>query len=89
LAALLRETLGLQPERRTTKVVLPPEQNEALSAWQAENLRISWCVVAQPWLLEPGVIDAMQPPLNLASNGSHPFHETLSRARRSLREAAA
>ncbi|MEX1262792.1 MAG: GIY-YIG nuclease family protein [Actinomycetota bacterium] len=88
LAALLRETLGLHPERRTTKVVLPADENAALSAWQAENLRVSWCVVAQPWLLEPAVIDIMAPPLNLAANGNHPFHATLSEARRSLRGAA-
>ena len=88
LAALLRESLGLDPERRTTKVVLPPEQNAALSAWQTKNLRVSWCVVAQPWLLEPAVIEIMAPPLNLAANGSHPFHATLSEARRALRHAA-
>ena len=88
LAALLRESLGFHPERRTTKVVLPPEQNAALSAWQTKNLRVSWCVVAQPWLLEPAVIDIMEPPLNLASNSTHPFHETLSEARRALRQVA-
>ena len=88
LAALLRETLGFQPERRGTKVVLPPDQNAALSAWQTTNLRVSWCVVTEPWLLEPGVIEVMKPPLNLAANGDHPFRVTLSEARRALRQAA-
>lgn len=88
LAALLRESLGFQPERRTTKVVLPPDQNAALSEWQREHLQVSWCFVPEPWLLEAGVIDLMEPPLNLADNGNHPFRATLRQARRSLRQAA-
>jgi hypothetical protein len=38
LAALLREGQGWCPFRRGKKVLLPPEDNLALSAWQRSNL---------------------------------------------------
>jgi hypothetical protein len=88
LAALLRQPLDLHPEMRTTKVVLPPAENTSLSGWQATHLRLTWCVCADPWTIEHQVIQKMQPPLNLAANAQHPFHRTLTEARRALRAAA-
>jgi hypothetical protein len=88
LAALLLEQLGLTPIKTTTKVTLPREQNIELSKWQQEHLRLTWHAVAAPWTLEAAVIAAMCPPLNLADNATHPFHATLSEARRKLQAAA-
>jgi hypothetical protein len=88
LAALLREDLDLHPVERSAKVVLPQAENKQLSDWQQRHLRLTWCSCAEPWMIEHQVIQRMQPPLNLAANGQHPFHRTLTDARRALRTAA-
>lgn len=88
LAALLMDTLGFTPHLTKTKYVLPNSQNQALSAWQRQHLKLTWVEHDQPWLIEEGIIVALGPPLNLAGNASHPFHSTLSEARARFREAA-
>lgn len=88
LAALLVDTLRLTPHRTKTKYVLPATQNQALSAWQREHLKLSWVEHDAPWLIEDEIIAALRPPLNLAGNAAHPFHSTLSKARGRYREAA-
>jgi hypothetical protein len=88
LAALLRETLSLRPGRTRTKVVLSKQENDLLTSWQREHLHLTWCPTLKPWVTESKVIAAMAPPLNLAGNAGHPFHATLTRARKALREAA-
>ena len=88
LAALLVDQLGLTPIARRSKVVLPKEQNTLLSNWQQQHLRLTWHVTKEPWTIEASVIAALGPPLNLASNQTHVFYETLSLARRRLISAA-
>jgi hypothetical protein len=88
LAALLLDDLDFHPFRKGAKVVLPASENRALSTWQRANLRITWVVQREPWTYEPSVIDRLQPPLNLAGNTSHPFHQTMSEARAAFRAAA-
>ena len=88
LAALLIHELRLTPIKKGTKVILPRHQNAQLSAWQQMHLRLTWHETQQPWLIEAGVIAALQPPLNLADNGEHPFFPTLSAARKALQQAA-
>jgi hypothetical protein len=88
LAALLLDHLALTPIKSATKVTLPKQQNDQLSKWQQEHLRLTWHAIATPWTIEAAVITAMRPPLNLADNTAHPFHETLSAARRKLQAAA-
>jgi hypothetical protein len=87
LAALLREELDLHPRETTTRIVLPKADNDRLSAWQRRHLRLTWALTAEPWSTEDEVIKAMSPPVNLASNSSHPFYSTLSSARKGLGEA--
>ncbi|MGF1617975.1 MAG: GIY-YIG nuclease family protein [Acidimicrobiia bacterium] len=88
LAALLMDPLELMPERTKTNYVLSTSQNQNLTAWQRQHLKLSWVGHDQPWLIEDGVIEALSPPLNLAGNKSHPFHPTLSHARAKFRNAA-
>jgi GIY-YIG catalytic domain-containing protein len=88
LAALLLEELALTPIQNGAKVTLPRQQNLQLSEWQEQHLRLTWHPTSKPWLLEPAVITAMAPPLNLADNSTHPFHKTLSAARQKLQQAA-
>jgi len=78
----------LTPERTETKYVLSSTQNRALSTWQREHLRLSWAEHARPWEIEGDVVAALSPPLNLAGNSSHPFHQKLSDARATFRDAA-
>ena len=88
LAALLIDTLRLTPHRTKTKYVLPAAQNQALSAWQREHLKLTWVQHDAPWLIEDEIIAALRPPLNLAGNAAHPFHSTLSETRDRFRAAA-
>ncbi len=88
LASLLIKALALKPTNRGTKVVLPKDHNARLSTWQKTHLRLTWFATPNPKLLEAAVIDALSPPLNLADNLAHPFHKTLSAARRALKQAA-
>lgn len=89
LASLLMDSLGLHPLRKEKKVVLSQDENKALSDWQQENLRVSWCVREEPWKVEGEVITALEPPVNLAGNGAHPFHATMRAARKRFRASAA
>lgn len=89
LAALLVDELALRPEQRQTKVVLSAADNARLSAWQFEQLSLTWCVRARPWDVEHGVIAKMTPPLNSAGNAAHPFYTRVHDARAALRERAA
>jgi hypothetical protein len=86
LAALLQAKLGITPVRRKTKIVLLPEQNQALSTWQREHLRLTWAESAKPWILEDVLIAELKPPLNLAKNLADPFHPVLTHARALLHQ---
>ncbi len=88
LASLLIQSLALEPRMKGTKLVLPAEHNRRLSLWQRTHLRLTWHATPHPWLVEAHVISALRPPLNLADNDGHPFHATLSAARRAFRNAA-
>lgn len=88
LAALLWRLEGWQPLWKGDRPHLSRDDNRALSAWQAENLRIGWAVCREPWLYESQVIACLAPPMNLAENKSHPFYMTMSAARAALRQEA-
>lgn len=68
--------------------MLPPEENRALSAWQALNLRAQWVEVGEPWHVERDVIALLRPPLNRQHNQSHSFYAEVGRARDAYRTAA-
>lgn len=94
LAALLLDAEHFTPmiKRATTRTrfVLALDDKRHLSEWQEANLCLTWCGQSEPWkgTLEHDVIATMEPPLNLAENGSHPFHGKMTAARRRFREAA-
>jgi hypothetical protein len=48
----------------------------------AANAFVSWLICEQPWELEDQLIISVDLPLNLEGNSRHPFHATLSQARR-------
>ena len=76
------------PRQTAKKVVLSSEENGRLSRWQDEHLFLTWCVHQAPWEDEVAVVGLMAPPLNLAGNSGHPFHATLTAARRRFRTEA-
>lgn len=90
LAAFLFESESWVPRHTTTKVVLSAEDNRALRDWQVTNAGLCWSQVNDPWPdgLEAAVIERLKPPLNLAENSAHPFHETMSGARHRFRRSA-
>ena len=89
LAALLWEQQGWRPFMTPGgKVALTPEDNAALTRWQTKHLRVAWSVVVEPWAHESELIAEMSPPLNLAENHAHQFHDTMSQARARLMAAA-
>jgi hypothetical protein len=49
-AALFVGELDLQPFLRGTKVALSASDNARLSAWQREQLLLTWCTRARPWV---------------------------------------
>jgi hypothetical protein len=88
LAALLAVELDLHPIKRHSKVVLPLEENRALSEWQRRHLSLTFAPYPEPWTIEHAVIVQLKPPLNLAGNHGHPNHGGLTRARARFREIA-
>lgn len=89
LASLLMDTLQFRPLKKQNKVVLSRDENKALSDWQRQSLRITWCEQMRPWDFEAEVIASMKPPLNLAGNAAHPFYETMCEARKRFKACAA
>lgn len=89
LAALLAKELALTPIAATDRVLLTREDNARLSAWQRDNLKLTWCVRQRPWEIETELIALMGPPLNAAGNATHPFYAEVKAARAALRATAA
>jgi hypothetical protein len=54
---------------------------QALSAWLAQNARVSWVVAEAPWLLEHHLITHLDVPLNLDGNTHNRFHRELTATR--------
>lgn len=88
LAALLYEDFGWRPVWASTRPGLENRNLAALTAWQAENLAVRWSICEEPWKIEPAVIAAMRPPMNLHHNEGHPFRPTMSERRRRFQQAA-
>lgn len=86
LASLLFEEEGWQPVM-AGRPLLTKEDNNTLSQWQRDHLRLTWATHSEPWTIEHDVIARLAPPLNLAGS-SHDFGTTVSAARRRFTEAA-
>ena len=87
LAALLAEREGWR-SRWTTRPVLVRVDDDRLSVWMHDNLRVSWAVHPEPWTVERAVIEELQPPLNQAGNRAHPLYAYVQETRATWREAA-
>jgi hypothetical protein len=88
LGCLLSAELGLQLRRVGSDHRLTFGDGEArLSAWLADNARVTWEICSEPWLLEKELFNRVPLPLNLDGN-SHAFCRILSELRRTARDAA-
>jgi hypothetical protein len=82
LAALLRDTLGLEPLAGFDRSRVRDER--ALTTWLTTHCGLTWAVQPAPWEWEARVIEVLLPPLSI-SPGAHPFRFQVSEARSRLR----
>ncbi len=87
LASLLSEQEGWR-SRWTTRPVLVRVDDDRLSVWMHDALRVTWAVHSEPWTVERAVIEELQPPLNQAENRAHPLYAYVKEMRTTWREAA-
>ncbi|MYW71650.1 GIY-YIG nuclease family protein [Pseudonocardia sp. SID8383] len=73
--------------RWTDRVVLVDDDEARLTEWMAENLRVSWCEYLTPRDVEPDVIRALQPPLNI-DHASGPTTQVIKAARQRYYDSA-
>ena len=89
LAALLWKRERWTPSHTPSgRFRLATDDERALRAWIEIHLRVRWCVVRAPWLIEADVVRELQPPMNREHNASHAFYATMGEARTRLRERA-
>lgn len=88
LAALLWEEQNWKPLWPSDRVLLSPKENQKLSHWMAQNLRVAWLPHPEPWTIEERLIALLQPPLNLKGNQTHSFYTEIRAARARLEAAA-
>ena len=82
LGCLLQERLGIQLRRVGSGTRMTFGAGEkVLSQWMGENAFVCWVEHPMPWDIEPTLIRELLPPLNLATNKSHPFCAHLSGVR--------
>jgi hypothetical protein len=75
--------------RWTTDRVVPIDADEdRLSAWMREHLRVTWAEHPEPAAVEAAVIAELRPPLNQEHNTSHPLHSMIAVARAAYRASA-
>ncbi|MEX0784898.1 MAG: GIY-YIG nuclease family protein [Dehalococcoidia bacterium] len=84
LGALLVDDLGLRPTFPYKQQRPIFEGETRLSEWLKDNARIAWHETPQPREAERQLIAALDLPLNLEGNHRHPFHPTLTAARKAL-----
>ncbi len=87
LASLLSEQEGWR-SRWTTRPVLVRVDDDRLSVWMHDHLRVTWAVHPEPWTVERATIEELQPPLNQADNRTHPLYAYVKEMRTTWREAA-
>lgn len=87
LASLLHDREGWR-SRFTDRPLLLSEDEQRLTAWMDQYLRLSWAVHEEPWTVEAQAIAELTPPLNQAANSSHPLYRVVRDARARWRRVA-
>jgi hypothetical protein len=89
LGCLLAAALGIELRRVGSGNRFTFAKGERiLSDWMAANARVVWHVCAEPWVVEPLLIQGVPLPLNRAMNAEHAFCAELGRIRKAAKERA-
>lgn len=90
LGNLLSKSRGLDIKLKliNTRKNFGPIGEQKLTEWMKEHARVCWFVIEKPWVIEKEVIRALNVPLNLKHNESHPFYHTLLGIRKEYRNEA-
>lgn len=88
LVALLMTSEGYTTRWTRTRVVPIDADEERLSAWMRDHLRVTWAQHPNPKDVEAAVINELGPPLNQDHNRAHPMFATIAAARAAYRASA-
>jgi hypothetical protein len=88
LVALLMTSEGYTTRWNRTRVVPIDADEDRLSAWMREHLRVTWVEHPEPATVEAAVIKELGPPLNQDLNESHPLRAMIAGARGAYRASA-
>ena len=87
LAAILKEELNLQAQKRGTRITLASDEDR-LNDWMRGNALLTWSTCANPWTLEHELMSAYVLPLNLMSNSRNSQRSHVSDLRSALSRTA-
>lgn len=75
LGCHLSATLGIELQRVGSghRLTFTAPGEATLSEWMAEHARVAILEHETPWLIEPSLIAAALPPLNIDHNSGHPY----------------
>jgi hypothetical protein len=88
LVALLLTSEGYTTRWTRTRVVPIDADEQRLSTWMREHLRVTWAPHPEPQAVERAVINELGSPLNQRDNKAHPLYETIRAARAAFRASA-
>ncbi|MCF6509817.1 hypothetical protein E9549_20845 [Blastococcus sp. MG754426] len=88
MVALLMPSEGYTTRWTTDRVVPIDADEERLSGWMREHLRVTWVEHPDPKDVEAAVINDLGPPLNQDHNKAHPLYATIAAARATYRASA-
>lgn len=88
LVALLMASEGYTTRWTPDRVVPIDVDEERLSAWMREHLRVTWAVHRSPKDVERMVINKLGAPLNQEHNKAHPLYSMIAAARAAYRASA-
>jgi hypothetical protein len=88
LVALLMTSERYTTRWTRTRVVPIDADEDRLSAWMREHLRVTWAQHPKPDEVESAVISELGPPLNQMHNKAHPLHAMIAGARAAYRASA-
>jgi len=88
LVALLLTSEGYTTRWTADRVVPIDADEDRLSAWMREHLRVTWAEHPEPKEVEAAVINELGPPLNQDHNQAHPLHSMIAAARAAYRASA-
>jgi hypothetical protein len=88
LVAVLMPSEAYTTRWTTDRVVPVDADEERLSAWMRDHLRVTWAEHPDPEAVESAVIKELGSPLNQRDNKAHPLYKTIKAAQAAYRASA-